>query len=150
MRMDKLTHSLQAVLGSAQSLAVGYEHPFIEPTHVLHAMLAETGSPTRHLLLTAGARIEQLEKAVEQALRAIPTVSGDQDIHISQDAQRLLNRADKLTQQAGDAYVSTDTVLLAMQDSQPTARLLTDAGVTRETLGCAIESVRSGDAVNSA
>jgi len=150
MRMDKLTHSLQAVLGSAQSLAVGYEHPFIEPTHVLHAMLAETGSPTRHLLLTAGARIEQLEKAVEQALRAIPTVSGDQDIHISQDAQRLLNRADKLTQQAGDAYVSTDTVLLAMQDSKPTDRFLTDAGVTRETLGRAIEAVRGGDAVNSA
>ena len=150
MRMDKLTHSLQAVLGSAQSLAVGYEHPFIEPTHVLHAMLAETGSPTRHLLLTAGARIEQLEKAVELALRAIPTVSGDQDIHISQDAQRLLNRADKLTQQAGDAYVSTDTVLLAMQDSKPTDRFLTDAGVTRETLGRAIEAVRGGDAVNSA
>jgi ATP-dependent Clp protease ATP-binding subunit ClpB len=150
MRMDKLTHSLQAVLGSAQSLAVGYEHPFIEPTHVLKAMLAETGSSTRHLLRAAGAQIEQLEKAVEQALQAIPTVSGDQDIHISQDAQRLLNRADKLTQEAGDAYVSTDTVLLAMQDSRPTARLLTDAGVTRETLGCAIEAVRGGDAVNSA
>ena len=150
MRMDKLTHSLQAVLGSAQSLAVGYEHPFIEPTHVLKAMLVETGSSTRHLLRAAGAQIEPLEKAVEQALQAIPTVSGDQDIHISQDAQRLLNRADKLTQEAGDAYVSTDTVLLAMQDSQPTARLLTDAGVTRETLGRAIEGVRGGDAVNSA
>ena len=150
MRMDKLTHSLQAVLGSAQSLAVGYEHPFIEPTHVLKAMLVETGSSTRHLLRAAGAQIEPLEKAVEQALQAIPTVSGDQDIHISQDAQRLLNRADKLTQEAGDAYVSTDTVLLAMQDSQPTARLLTDAGVTRETLGRAIEAVRGGDAVNSA
>ena len=55
MRMDKLTHSLQAVLGSAQSLAVGYAHAFIEPTHVLQAMLAETGSPTRHILLAAGA-----------------------------------------------------------------------------------------------
>ncbi len=150
MRMDKLTHSLQAALGSAQSLAVGYEHPFIEPTHVLRAMLAETGSPTRHLLRAAGAQTEQLEKAVEQALQAIPTVSGNQDIHISQDTQRLLNRADKLTQEAGDAYVSTDTVLLAMQDSKPTDRLLTDAGVTRETLGRAIEAVRGGDAVNSA
>ena len=150
MRMDKLTHSLQAALGSAQSLAVGYEHPFIEPTHVLQAMLAEAGSPTRHLLRAAGVQTEQLEKAVEQALQAIPTVSGNQDIHISQDTQRLLNRADKLTQEAGDAYVSTDTVLLAMQDSKPTDRLLTDAGVTRETLGRAIEAVRGGDAVNSA
>jgi ATP-dependent Clp protease ATP-binding subunit ClpB len=150
MRMDKLTHSLQAVLGSAQSLAVGYAHAFIEPTHVLQAMLAETGSPTRHILLAAGAQIEQLEKAVEQTLQATPTVSGDQDIHISQDTQRLLNRADKLTQEAGDAYVSTDTVLLAMQDSKPTARLLTDAGVTQETLASAIEAVRGGDAVNSA
>jgi ATP-dependent Clp protease ATP-binding subunit ClpB len=150
MRMDKLTHSLQAVLGSAQSLAVGYEHPFIEPTHVLQAMLTEKGSPTRHLLLAAGAQIAQLEKAVEQTLQAIPTVSGDQDVHISQDAQRLLNRADKLTQEAGDAYVSTDTVLLAMLDSKPTTRLLTDAGVTRETLDRAIEAVRGGDSVNSA
>ena len=150
MRMDKLTHSLQAVLGSAQSLAVGHEHPFIEPIHVLQAMLAEAGSPTRHLLRAAGAQTEQLEKAVELALQAIPTVSGNQDIHISQDTQRLLNRADKLTQEAGDAYVSTDTVLLAMQDSKPTDRLLTDAGVTRETLGRAIESVRGGDGVNSA
>jgi ATP-dependent Clp protease ATP-binding subunit ClpB len=150
MRMDKLTHSLQAALSSAQSLAVGYEHPFIEPTHVLQAMLAEAGSPTRNLLRAAGVQTEQLEKAVEQALQAIPTVSGNQDIHISQDTQRLLNRADKLTQEAGDAYVSTDTVLLAMQDSKPTDRLLTDAGVTRETLGRAIEAVRGGDAVNSA
>ena len=150
MRMDKLTRSLQAVLGSAQSLAVGHEHPFIEPIHVLQAMLAEAGSPTRHLLRAAGAQTEQLEKAVELALQAIPTVSGNQDIHISQDTQRLLNRADKLTQEAGDAYVSTDTVLLAMQDSKPTDRLLTDAGVTRETLGRAIESVRGGDGVNSA
>ena len=150
MRMDKLTHSLQAVLGSAQSLAVGYEHPFIEPTHVLQAMLTETGSPIRHLLRAAGAQITQLEKAVEQTLQAIPTVSGDQDIQISQDAQRLLNRADKLTQEAGDAYVSTDTVLLAMQDSKPTARLLTDAGVTREALNRAIKTVRGGEPVNSA
>ena len=57
-----------------------------------------------------GAQTEQLEKAVELALQAIPTVSGNQDIHISQHTQRLLNRADKLTQEAGDAYVSTDTV----------------------------------------
>ena len=150
MRMDKLTHSLQAALSSAQSLAVGYEHPFIEPTHVLQAMLAEAGSPTRNLLRAAGVQTEQLEKAVEQALQAIPTVSGNQDIHISQDTQRLLNRADKLTQEAGDAYVSTDTVLLAMQDSKPTDHLLTDAGVTRETLASAIEAVRGGDGVNSA
>ena len=150
MRMDKLTHSLQAALGSAQSLAVGYEHAFIEPTHILQAMLAMTGSPTRHLLRAAGAQIEQLEGAVEQALAKIPTVSGGQDIHMGQDAQRLLNRADKLTQEAGDAYVSTDTVLLAMQDSKPTARLLTDAGVTQEILASAIEAVRGGDAVNSA
>ena len=60
MRMDKLTHSLQAALSSAQSLAVGYEHPFIEPTHVIQAMLAEAGSPTRNLLRAAGVQTEQL------------------------------------------------------------------------------------------
>ena len=123
MRMDKLTHSLQAALGEAQSLAIGRDHPFIEPLHLLKAMLDPAGSATRSLLLAAGAAVEPLQVAVDTALGAMATVSGSEDIHVSQETQRLLNRADKLSQQAGDTYLSTDAVLLAMLESKSTASL---------------------------
>jgi ATP-dependent Clp protease ATP-binding subunit ClpB len=150
MRMDKLTHSLQAVLGEAQSLAIGRDHPFIEPLHLLKAMLDPAGSATRPLLMAAGAAVEPLQASVGAALAAMATVSGSEDVHVSQETQRLLNRADKLSQQSGDTYLSTDAVLLAMLESKSTASLLSEAGVTAQTLGKAIESARGGEAVQSA
>ena len=150
MRMDKLTHSLQAALGEAQSLAIGRDHPFIEPLHLLKAMLDPAGSTSRALLLAAGAAVEPLQAAVDAALGAMATVSGSEDVHVSQETQRLLNRADKLSQQAGDTYLSTDAVLLAMLESKSTASLLSEAGVTAQTLRQAIESARGGEAVQSA
>ena len=150
MRMDKLTHSLQAALGDAQSLAVGRDHPYIEPVHILKAMIEPSASPTRALLRAAGAALEPLQADVDQALAGMATVSEVADISISQDTQRLLNRADKLSQQAGDAFLSTDSVLLAMLESKTTAGLLTDVGLTRELLSRAIESARGGESVNSA
>ena len=144
MRMDKLTHSLQAALGDAQSLAVGRDHPFIEPLHILKAMLDPPASPTRALLRAAGSQVEPLAASLEAALAASPTVSGSEDVHISQETQRLLNRADKLSQQAGDSYISTDSVLLAMMDSKSTSGLLSDAGVTAGALSSAIVSARGG------
>ena len=115
MRMDKLTHSLQAALGEAQSLAIGRDHPFIEPLHLLKAMVDPAGSAARGLLLAAGAAVEPLQTSVDNALGAMATVSGSEDVHVSQETQRLLNRADKHSQQVGDTYLSTDAVLLAMQ-----------------------------------
>lgn len=150
MRMDKLTHSLQAALGDAQSLAVGRDHPYIEPIHILKAMVEPAASPTRALLRAAGAAVEPLQASVDQALSAIATVSGIADVHISQDTQRLLNQADKLSQRAGDAYLSTDSVLLAMLESKTTASLLKDVGLTIELLSHTIESARGGESVNSA
>ena len=150
MRMDKLTHSLQAALGDAQSLAVGRDHPYIEPIHILKAMVDPAASPTRALLGAAGAAVEPLQASVDQALSNIATVSGTADVHISQDTQRLLNQADKLSQRAGDAYLSTDSVLLAMLESKTTASLLKDAGLTTELLSRTIESARGGESVNSA
>ena len=150
MRMDKLTHSLRAALGEAQSLAIGLDHPFIEPLHLLKAMLDPAGSATRALLLAAGGAVEPLLTAVDSALGAMATVSGSEDVHVSQETQRLLNRADKLSQQAGDTYLSTDAVLLAMLEAKSTASLLSDAGVTSEALRKAIESARGGEAVQSA
>ena len=150
MRMDKLTHSLQAALGEAQSIAVGRDHPFIEPLHILNAMLGQAGSPCHALLRAAGADTESLQHAVESALAAMATVSGTEDIHISQETQRLLNRADKLSQQAGDAYVSTDTVLLGMLDAPSTAGLMKDAGISAAALSQAVEQARGGEPVSSA
>ncbi len=150
MRMDKLTHSLQAALGDAQSLAVGRDHPYIEPLHVLKAMLDPASSPTRALLRAAGATLAPLQAAVDAAVASMPTVTGSDDVHISQDTQRLLNRADKLSQQAGDAYLSTDSVLVAMLETSSTAALLSEAGVTPEALAKAVEAARGGEAVNAA
>ena len=80
MRMDKLTRSLQAAVGEAQSLAIGRDHPFIEPLHLLKAMLDPAGSASRALLLAAGAAVEPLQAAVDAALGAMATVSGSEDI----------------------------------------------------------------------
>ena len=144
MRMDKLTHSLQAALGEAQSIAVGRDHPFIEPAHVLRAMLDAAGSPAKHLLRAAGAQYEQLDSALSDVLSAMPTVSGSADVHISADTQRLLNQADKLAQTAGDTFVSIDAVLLAMFEVKTTEKLISDSGVSRQSLAAAVESARGG------
>ncbi|MCH1610584.1 MAG: ATP-dependent chaperone ClpB [Luminiphilus sp.] len=148
--MDKLTHSLQTALGEAQSLAIGGDHPFIEPPHLLKAMLDPTGSPCRALLRAAGAAIDTLQVEIDRALDAMATVSGGEDIHVSQETQRLLNRADKLSQQAGDTYLSTDAVLLAMLESTSTAGPLNAAGVNPDGLSMAVEAARGGESVNSA
>ncbi|MGA0151491.1 MAG: Clp protease N-terminal domain-containing protein, partial [Luminiphilus sp.] len=148
--MEKLTHSLQAALGDAQSIAVGRDHPFVEPPHVLRAMLDASGSPARRLLQAAGARYEYLDAALRGLLDAMPTVSGSADVHISADSQRLLNQADKLAQKAGDTFISIDAALLAMLDIKSTASLMSDAGVTKPALAAAIEAARGGESVTSA
>ena len=112
MRMDRLTRSLQAAVGEADP-SRWRDHPFIEPLHLLKTMLDPAGSASRALLLAAGAAVEPLQAAVDAALGAMATVPGSEDIHVSQETQRLLNQADKLSQQAGDTYLSTDAVLLA-------------------------------------
>lgn len=150
MRMDKLTHSLQAALGDAQSIAVGRDHPFVEPQHVLRAMLDASGSPAKNLLRAAGANDKALDSALSGLLAAMPTVSGNTDVHISADTQRLLNQADKLAQKAGDTFISIDAVLLAMLEVKVTAGLLSDAGVGRQSLTAAIENARGGESVTSA
>ena len=152
MRMDKLTNQLQSALADAQSLAVGRDHQFIEPTHVLQALLEQQGGSTRPLLQKAGANLSRLSEAVENAVAQLPSVQGAAgDVHISQETSRLLNRADKLSQDRKDAYLSTELVLLAMLDSNsPVAKLLTEAGVTVATLTKSIDDVRGGEGVNSA
>jgi ATP-dependent Clp protease ATP-binding subunit ClpB len=152
MRMDKLTNQLQQVLADAQSLAVGRNHAFIEPVHVLSAMLSQHAGSIRPLLQQCKADLQLLTSVVQDSLESQPTVSGSAgDVHISQDTSRLLNRADKLAQERKDTYLSSELVLLAMLDkSSPVASFLAKAGVTDGALGAAIESMRGGESVSGA
>jgi len=152
MRMDKLTNQLQQVLADAQSLAVGRDHAFIEPVHVLSAMLSQHAGSIRPLLQQCKADLQRLTSVVQDSLESQPTVSGSAgDVHISQDTSRLLNRADKLAQERKDTYLSSELVLLAMLDkSSSVASFLAKAGVTDGALGAAIESVRGGESVSGA
>jgi ATP-dependent Clp protease ATP-binding subunit ClpB len=152
MRMDKLTHQLQQVLADAQSLAVGRDHQFIEPVHVLSAMLHQQGGSVRPLLQQCKVDLAQLGTAVTDAIDSLPTVNGSTgDVHISQETSRLLNRADKQAQDRKDSYLSSELVLLAMLDkSSPVASLLASAGVEITALSAAIDAVRGGEKVSSA
>ena len=152
MRMDKLTNQLQNALADAQSLAVGRDHQFIEPAHLLKALLEQQGGSTRPLLQKAGANLAQLSGAVETAVSHLPTVTGSAgDVHISQETSRVLNRADKISQERKDAYLSSELVLLSLLDkASPVSKLLLQSGVTDASLTQAIEDVRGGEGVNSA
>jgi len=151
MRMDKLTNPLQNVLADAQSLAVGRDQQFIEPIHILKALLDQSGGSAVPLLQKAGANGSKLAGDVNDALLLVPTVKGGRgDVHLSQDSSRLLNRADKLAQTRQDAYLSCELVLLAMADaSSPVAKLLEKSGASRASLEQTIDEVRGGEGVNS-
>ncbi|MEP1471480.1 MAG: ATP-dependent chaperone ClpB [Halieaceae bacterium] len=150
MRMDKLTNQLQSALADAQSMALGKDHNVIEPVHLLSALLEQQGGSARPLLQKAGADIAGLGSAVASAVDALPTVTGDGgDISISNDLGRVLNITDKLAQQSGDAYISSELVLLAMLESKTSAaEVLKASGVTPAALKTAIDEVRGGEAVN--
>ena len=150
MRMDKLTNQLQGALADAQSQALGKDHNVIEPVHLLSALLEQQGGSARPLLQKAGADIASLGSAVASAVAALPTVTGDGgDISISNDLGRVLNITDKLAQQSGDAYISSEQVLLAMLESKTSAaEVLKASGVTPAALKTAIDEMRGGEAVN--
>ena len=122
MRMDKLTNPLQQALGDAQSLAVGRDHSMIEPAHLLSALINQSGSAILPLLQKAGANISVLHAGVDKALSKVAKLADSTgDVQGSQALGRLLNRADKLSQERGDAYISSDVVLLAMGSANPVA-----------------------------
>ena len=152
MRMDKLTNPLQQALGDAQSLAVGRDHSMIEPAHLLSAFLNQSGGAIAPLLRKTGANLAGLKSSVIDALDKVPVLADTTgDVQGSQALGRLLNRADKLAQDRGDAFISSDIMLLAMVEmSSPLARMLADAGVSEASLKKAIEQVRGSDSVQSA
>ncbi|MBN8280382.1 MAG: ATP-dependent chaperone ClpB [Gammaproteobacteria bacterium] len=150
MRMDKLTNMLQSALQDAQSLAVGRDHQFIEPVHLLSALLEQRGPGVGALLAKAGANLNLLRSKLGEALDRVPQVEGNAgDVNLSNDLIRLLNVTDKLAQKRGDQFLSSELFVLAACDDKGTlGKVLKDAGVVKGALDQAIGEVRGGEAVN--
>jgi ATP-dependent Clp protease ATP-binding subunit ClpB len=150
MRQDKLTSKFQMALADAQSLAVGRDHQFMEPAHLLLALLDQDGGTVRPLLAKAGANLNKLRSELMALLDRLPTVQGTPgEVHVSNDLARLLNVTDKLAQQRGDQFISSELfVLAAFEDRGNLAKVLKDAGVVRGAVEKAIDEVRGGEKVN--
>jgi len=149
MRMDKLTSRFQQALSDAQSLAVGRDHSMIEPAHLLVALLDQQGAGTRPLLGEAGINVPLLRERLGAALEKLPKVSGQAgNVSLGNDLSRLLNVADKLAQQRGDAFIASELFLLAaLDDGGDTGRALKAAGARKQTLETAIDAMRGGENV---
>jgi ATP-dependent Clp protease ATP-binding subunit ClpB len=152
MRMDKLTTKFQTALAEAQSLAVGRDHQFIEPAHLMTALLDQEGGTTRHLLAKSDINIDALRAKLSQTLDRLPTVEGaGGEVHISNDLGKLLNLTDKFAQQRGDQYISSELfVLAALEDKGELGRLLKGLGVSKNGIEKAIETMRGGQKVQDA
>ncbi len=152
MRFDKLTTKFQQALSDAQSLAVGQDNQFIEPQHLLLALLDQDDGGTSSILQRAGANIGALKPSLLKAIGRLPKVEGHGgEVSISRDLNNLLNLTDKEAQKRGDQFIASEIFLLvAAQDKGETGRLLKEHGVAREALEQAINAVRGGEAVNNA
>jgi len=150
MRMDKLTSKFQLALADAQSLAVGRDHQFIEPLHLMTALLDQEGGSARHLLMQAGVNVNLLRSQLGEALDKLSQVQGAEgDLHISNDLGRLLNMCDKSAQQRKDSYISSELfILAALEDKGTLGELLRNAGATKTSLEKSIESMRGGQQVD--
>ncbi len=150
MRMEKLTSKFQVALADAQSIAVGRDHNYIEPVHVLVALLDQEGGSVRHLLTQAGVNSNLLRSHLGKMLDRLATVEGGSgDVHISNDLNRLLNLTDKLAQQRKDQYISSELfVLAAVEDKGEFGKSLRDAGASKSLIETAIEKMRGGQSVD--
>ncbi|UZE29959.1 ATP-dependent chaperone ClpB [Pseudomonas asplenii] len=152
MRIDRLTSKLQLALSDAQSLAVGLDHPAIEPAHLLQALLEQQGGSIKPLLMQVGFEVNSLRKELSKELDKLPKIQNPTgDVNMSQDMARLLNQADRLAQQKGDQFISSELVLLAaMDENSKLGKLLLGQGVSKKALENAINNLRGGAAVNDA
>ena len=150
MRMDKLTSKFQMAVAEAQSLAVGMDHQFIEPAHLMVALLDQQGGSVRGLLTKSGVKVNLLRSQLGEALDRLPRVEGaGGEVHIGNDLGKLLNLTDKLAQEKDDQYISSELfVLAAMDDKSPLLKLLEQAGAVRGAVEKAIDELRGGLQVN--
>lgn len=151
MRFDKLTTKFQQALSDAQSIAVGNDQQFIEPLHLLLAMLAQDDGGTVSLLQRAGVNVPPLKAALDKALARLPKVEGHGgEVQIGRDLTNLLNMTDREAQKRGDQFIASEMFLLALADDKgDTGRLLKEHGLSRKPLDAAITAVRGGAGVGS-
>ncbi|MGR8942577.1 MAG: Clp protease N-terminal domain-containing protein, partial [Gammaproteobacteria bacterium] len=150
MRMDKLTGKFQEALADAQSLALGKDHQFIEPVHLMIALLDQEGGSIKPLLAQIGVNTAALRAELGQMLNRLATVSGaGGDVQISHELGRLLNVTDKLAQKRGDTFIASELFLLAVFEERGLLQdVLKKAGVTKQAVEKAIEAMRGGQAVD--
>ncbi|MGH1430129.1 MAG: ATP-dependent chaperone ClpB [Neptuniibacter sp.] len=149
MRPDKFTSKLQEALADAQSLAVGRDNNYVEPIHILSALLEQQNSSIAQILVQAGVNVQTLKGQVEQSLQRLPQVQDpDGELRFSQDVARIFNKTDKIAQQRGDQFIASELVLLAMADDKSDAgQVLRQCGVDKKGLENIINQVRGGESV---
>src|SRR3954468_14742560 len=148
MRLDKLTTKFQEALAEAQTLAIGNDHAYIEPAHLLVAMLRQEDGP-RALLQRAGVNVPGLQASAEAAIHRLPQVEGQEQVQVGRDLVTLLQAAEKEAIKRGDQYIASELFLLAIADSkQDIGRIARENGLTRKSLESAVDAVRGGQNVN--
>ena len=152
MRMDKLTSKFQAALADAQSLALGKDHQFIEPVHLMTALLEQEGGSIKPLLAQIGINTQLLRTELNTELNRIATVSGSGgDVQISNESSRLLNLTDKLAQKRNDKFISSELFLLAAcEEKGYLSQLFKTLGLSTKAVEVAIDKMRGGEAVDDA
>jgi len=150
MRMDKLTSKFQLAIADAQSLAIGREHQFIEPVHMMTAFLNQEGGSVRHLMAQTDINLHSLRSQLAEALDRLPQVEGTPgEVHISNDLGRLLNHCDKLAQKRNDQYISSELfVLAAIEDKGNLGQILKGLNADTKDTEKAIEQIRGGQSVD--
>ncbi|AKF39362.1 ATP-dependent chaperone ClpB [Yersinia enterocolitica] len=150
MRLDRLTSKFQLALADAQSLALGRDNQFIEPLHLMSALLNQDGGTVRPLLTSVGINVASLRSDIEQALGRLPQVEGTGgDVQPSNELVRVLNLCDKLAQKRADKFISSELFVLAVLEDRGTLTdMLKAAGATKDKINKAIEDMRGGDKVD--
>ncbi|KHK58495.1 protein disaggregation chaperone [Ralstonia sp. A12] len=151
MRLDKLTTRFQEALADAQSLALGNDNPYIEPIHLLLAMLRQPDGATKNLLARAGVNTGALDTALDRAIKNLPQVQGGQQVQVGRDLGSLLQQTEKEGIKRGDQFIASELFLLAAADDKGKAgRIAREHGLARKALESAIDAVRGGQTVGSA
>ena len=152
MRFDKLTTKFQQALADAQSMAVGQDNPYIEPQHVLLALLQQEDGGTTSLLQRSGTNVAPLRDKLKESVERLPKIAGTTgEISISRDLGNMMNLADKEAQKRSDQFIASEMFLLAiLEDKGEAGRLLKQHGANRAALEQAINAIRGGENVASA
>jgi ATP-dependent Clp protease ATP-binding subunit ClpB len=149
MRFDKLTNKFQTALADAQSLALGKDHAFIEPAHLMKALIDQEDGTAHHILTQAGIHVPNLRNKLDTAINRLPTVQGvGGEIHVSNDLNKLLNLTDKLAQKRKDDYISSELfILAAVEDQGELGLILKEASADKRRIEQAIDHIRGGQHV---